>query len=397
MATLSQVHATFQQAVEDALADTIVGGGATATVSGTVTTGDVCSIICTSAKIATSPVTVDYTVLAGDTLADIALGLAIAINADPVLDSAAVAVGAFSQDATLIISAPISLSATFSATVTGTSPTEAIAVVPGQAPIVAIAWPSVNTLQRNVSQNGNAEVTVYDQKVVRNSTRWNPTVSGVTATPSTLTSTVSNGTIDAGGSVTITLGGSVTPNDAVSCVLRNFATVPAGSWAAVASGGDTDTPTTVATALAAAINTDPILTLWVSAVAVGPVITLTSKNTLGAISVESYTGNGGTQTREIGRRNRGLIIVQWTRTEEDRIAVGDQIEALLMNLNNNFGVTFPDGTMGRVVMGADYYRETDTLQDVYRRDFLFMVDYPVTTQDQLYSVLAPVLQYQLGQ
>jgi hypothetical protein len=52
-----------------------------------------------------------------------------------------------------------------------------------------------------------------------------------------------------------------------------------------------------------------------------------------------------------------------------------------------------DGSFGQFYYNNDLYIEDGSIQDLYRRDFHVSVDYAVTTNDELYSVLVPILQY----
>lgn len=295
---------------------------------------------------------------------------------------------------------------------------------------VGIDFPGVKNLMENV-RGGSALVSVMDRKLSRNTTRWKPTVLNQTVIAVGLTTAVTGGTI--------TLGGTVGAGDAVSAVVNNGsvlglpASFDAGQnpiltpmWAAVVSAVSTDTPTTVAAKLAAAINADPILSTWVRAVAVGPQVTLysivtalttesgllieTDPNGLiltpdGAVSpltVASFAGNGGSQITEIGRRDRQLQVTVWTASIEDRDTVSNAIETMLAEMEvyaGSFpaGLSFPDGTSGRVHMMADFDLDDATQSDTYRRDFLVSVDYPLTTTDALYAVLTPaIMQFQVG-
>lgn len=294
---------------------------------------------------------------------------------------------------------------------------------------VGIGWPSVQMLQANV-KGANAVVSVYDRKLAKDTTRWRPIILSDVVTATGIANIVSGNNIAPAGSATITLTGTPVNNDAISAVIRNptipFAPSGGGNllleggdgilelegggafeleagtagwtntWAVVVSAGPSDTIVTIAAALAAAINADPLLSQWVSASATGPVVTVTSLLTRGTLVLNSYVGNNGLRTTEVARRSRMMQIVVWTPTEEIRQAVGDPIETLIAGLQNNFGIQFPDGTFGRVAYGSDFYLEDDTLQDTYRRDFLFSVEYGITQQDQLYSVLAPIVQYQIN-
>lgn len=257
------------------------------------------------------------------------------------------------------------------------------------APQAAIGWPPVNRLQQIGQGTAGPAITIYDRRIGRNVTRWSPEVIAQTLTPATLTTAVDVQYMTRTSVVHITLGGTVTPGDAVSAVFtRHMADGSQVMWAAVVSGGAS--PSDAATALAAAINADSLLSSWVTAVAAGPVVTLTAAFVNGSLVVASYTGNGGTQTREVARRERQVQIVQWTRTEEQRNLIAEAISQLLGNMDATFGLTLSDGTVLRVTYGNDFDLEDNTLQDVYRHDFLVSAEYPVTVQDQLYAMLAPV-------
>jgi hypothetical protein len=258
-----------------------------------------------------------------------------------------------------------------------------------QTPVVGVGWPSVNALQ-NIARGGSI-VSVYDRKVGRNTTRWSPYTYDLQVTNATLTTEVTpQTTIPPHGSVSITLGGSITLGDAVSCVLNTAkSNSPNVTAAVVAISAGGDTVTSMATKLAGLVNSDSTLSTWVTASASGKVVTLTSKLASG-IAVQSYTGNGGTQTRELSRRESQLQITCWAQTQAARLALVGPITELLSSLQVNFGLTFQDGTPARLECENDFPIEDDTLEDVYRHDFLLRVEFPITTQDFLFAVLAPI-------
>lgn len=267
----------------------------------------------------------------------------------------------------------------------------------------AIGWPPEKVLQNNVRTNQTSVIAIYDRKMAKNSTRWNPVRISIDQVNTTLTTAISTDIIPESGTATITLGGTVTTGDAVSCILTNGSTLAqtppdgkniASAAAQVVTGGQLDTPSTMATALAAAINADPVMSLWVSAAAVGAVVTLTSVNG-GVLNLQSYVGNTASLLREIGRRERHFQVVIWSPTSDIRTAIAASIETLLQQLETDIWLTFPDGTFGRVFNQNDFDLEDATLQDTYRHDFLFSVEYAITERDRLYSVLAPITQYAL--
>jgi len=261
----------------------------------------------------------------------------------------------------------------------------------------AIGWPPMKALQSIPLQfkagTPLSLISIYDRKTGRNVTRWSPYEISQSIVPATLTAEMSAASLAPRGSATITLGGAVTLGDAVSAVLTKVGAGASWSGAQVALSAPNDTPETMATKLAAQITADRVLSGWVSAVAVGPVVTLDSWVD-DAIRLSSNTGNGGSVLSEVGRREKQLQIACWTPTEGIREAVTDPIAAMIALAEVEFGFTLSDGTPVRLNYENDYYLEDDTSADVYRRDFLVRVDYPVTNVDALYSVLAPIAEFE---
>lgn len=253
----------------------------------------------------------------------------------------------------------------------------------------AIGWPAIKTLQA-IAKGGPALVTVYDRKIGKNSTRWSPTVVSQTVVPATLTTSILPTKLAPGESATIVLGGIVTPGDAVSCLAVQLG---ANTGAVVAVGLAGDTSVTMAAKLARLINTDASMVGLLTATSLDSIVTLTAGTV--AVGVQSYAGNGGTQEREIGRRDQSVQVVCWTRTVEQRNAMVAVIDVAIANSEINFGPTLADGSAARLSYVSDYDLEDDTLEDVYRHDFMISVDYPVTVTDALFAVLAPVVKVQV--
>ena len=142
----------------------------------------------------------------------------------------------------------------------------ACAALPGLNVAVGIDFPPIKTLMANV-RGGTAVVSVFDRKQTRNTTRWMPIVLGQTITATELVATLSNSTIAAGATETITLSGTITPGDAVSMVMTNRTQPPTEfvtytrTWATVALVQSGDTLTTLAARLAEQIAADPLLPL----------------------------------------------------------------------------------------------------------------------------------------
>jgi hypothetical protein len=267
--------------------------------------------------------------------------------------------------------------------------------------LVGTDWPSINVLQNVANGTSGPVVAVFDRRVGKNSTRWSPFTYDQVVTPAALTTALVpvSGAVAPLGTCTIDLGGTPGVGDAVSCVVTNQALVVNVDGvlgpimaAQVVSAIAGDTASTMATKLAAAINGDATLGTWLTAVAAGPVVTLTSLVAGAPLLVASFAGNGGTQQRELGRRDRQFSITCWVATLEARRAVVDAIAVLIANLQIVF-LTAADGSPVQVLFGNDFDLDDNTLEDVYRHDFLVHVDYGITTTDQLYAVLAPVRAY----
>jgi hypothetical protein len=275
-------------------------------------------------------------------------------------------------------------------------------------------WPPIKTLSRitKMAPPG-ALVSVYDRKVGHDTTRWIPALLAQTSTTPLLVSVPASQFLLPGGSGTLTLSGGVAVGDEVSLLVksRGAAVVPDpgdGSYtqsptvAVVYSTKPGDSPTTAATSLAAMASASPTVGPWVRTTVSSPGV-LTIQNLLpSAVTVTSYTGNGGVNTTEIGRRKRELQITVWAPTPEIRDIVANPIEVLVAQMEVfggtsgvfQSGLVLADGSFARIEHYNDFLVDDPMLADLYRRDMILSADYPVTQQDLLYSVLAPILQYQ---
>lgn len=266
----------------------------------------------------------------------------------------------------------------------------AAAATAGQSLVVqtGIGWPSIKSLQNNV-RTLTALIGILDRGLATDSTRWKPVELMRSVVPATLTVTP-NSAVVYQSAVILTLGGSVTAGDALGIGVASIPGLAVGGTVVVSV--PTDTPTTIAAKAAAQINADPFLSTVITASASGAIITLTPI-TSGAVTVIANTGNGATRTREIGRRLRHFQITTWTNTDADRSTVSDPIEQMIADAESNFGFTFPDGTMGRVLYAGDTLHNDAVLSDTYSRSLMLSIDYPITTTDALYAVLVPVAAY----
>lgn len=262
---------------------------------------------------------------------------------------------------------------------------------------VGLYWPSQKSLQNNVRKANapggggpSALVTIYDRGIAADSTRWTTSgVVGQTLNPATVTVTPSENFVQQLATMTLTFADPVTAGDSVGIVLSPTVF---NATAVIITAVAGDTAATLAAKAVLTLNANPTIAAMMMATSIGDVVTLTSLSSTAYVPIRVNVGNGGTQLVEVGRRRRHFQIVVWTRTKDDRITVGDPIEALIAQLEANFGLTFPDGTMGRLMFTGDVMHDEATLSDTMRRDFMVSVEYGINVTDTVYAVLAPIVQ-----
>ena len=279
---------------------------------------------------------------------------------------------------------------------------------------VGLDWPPPRVLQGITKMSPpTALVSVYDRKTGHDSTRWLPSYTALNPVAATTTSAPTQQYLAPLGTCQLTIGGTCTINDAVSLVvympqLRALQDPGDGSYtaaptAAIVVGARAGaTPATLAAALAASAAGGG-LAAPVAVLASGNVLTITSQST-GPMVVSSYVGNGGTVLTEIARRVRDVQLSIWSGSPEVRDTASNPVEALLAQIETfrgpsgafQAGLPLGDGSFGTVRHKNDFIIDDPTISDLYRRDFIFSVDYPVTVFDNMYSVLAPILQYNVG-
>jgi hypothetical protein len=266
--------------------------------------------------------------------------------------------------------------------------TTGLLVLGNSAPVQCqIDWPSVGAIQ-NIARGG-VLVSLFDRGESKVTTRWLKfRATPLNINPTGITTRLSMSLIPGTETATITLGGIVNANDAVSAVVQSGPT----TLMAVAIATGADTPTTMATKLATAINEAETLNTWITASVSGSVVTIIN-NLAVTLKAASNVGNTATRQVEVGRVKRDVQITVWTQIEEAREVIGDVIELLLYQLQTNFGVALADGTYARVVITGDHHSKDTALQDVYRRDFFIDVEYGVTYEEQAWAVLGIIPSY----
>lgn len=237
---------------------------------------------------------------------------------------------------------------------TGTSNPSVIAGVAGIR--VYAGWPVPEQLDADIDNSVNnvvvpiCHVSVFPLPGERNTTRYLPKWADAVINTQTLT-------LFAAGQ-TVTVGGTVPPASN-----PHNAVIFANGVPYVYAVQPSDTLTGIATALATLI-----------AVAVpgttntGPVITLPSIARLGPVRI----GITGTSMLEVSRQEKQFQIVIWADSPAHRVAIAKIIDPALKAMTF---ISLPDLTGGRIrYVGM---REIDTAQkqQIYRRDFVYTVEY----------------------
>ena len=172
--------------------------------------------------------------------------------------------------------------------------------------------------------------------------------------------------------LTLTVSGNtVTVAGAISCPLN--AAILVDGTAYVYPLQATDTPTSVATALAALIGT---------ATNTGPVITIPTG------TIEARVGAVGNIVQEIRRQVKSFRISLWCPSPAVRDAISAVVDNALAPLSF---VNLPDGTSGRI-----RYERTATLDGLqkamcYRRDFVYSVEYSTTVVTTAAAVVSQII------
>ncbi len=249
-------------------------------------------------------------------------------------------------------------------------------------PSVFNGWPTEQALLNQVAKSSNTFISLYDPGFSRDDSRFLLFTANEVTTQAGITSAVSLPLLV--DTVTVTLGGTIVTNDAVSVVLGKGQEIET----ATASAGATDTPTTMATKLASAVNTD--LASWVSASASGSVVTLTNI-TASVLRVASNVGNVGSRYTEVGRVVRDAQIDVWAGSDAQRVAVARLVEGELVSLDSHFGaqgLSGSDETWVRIRRMSDRFIDDDVNRGLYRWCFRGTLEYGQTAEESLWSVLS---------
>lgn len=124
-----------------------------------------------------------------------------------------------------------------------------------------------------------------------------------------------------------------------------------------------DTPASVATALAALLEPD-----WPGAEATGAVLTIP-----GAYGLQARVVASGTESKEVRRVVQGLVITVWAPTAASRDAVAKVVDNAFMEARR---LPLPDGTTGFITYDGTGFDEEARKAPLMRRDINVSVEYP---------------------
>lgn len=231
----------------------------------------------------------------------------------------------------------------------------------GQASAAGVAckiyqgWPQPPEIDADLAQSVNkVHVSVYPRDDERNVDQYPNEAQTIAVNPVTLTATIAGQQVTIGGAVP-------TP----TFYAHNVSLLISGKFYVYAAQ-NTDTASTIATALTALLVVD-----FASAVNVGAVITLPA----GARVTAARVGTIGQQYREVKRQERGFQITVWANGYAPRKAVASIID---QTIGLTQFITLIDGFGGRVRYRSSPMSDALEKTRIYRRDFFITVEYPTT-------------------
>lgn len=263
--------------------------------------------------------------------------------------------------------------------------------VPGT---VAVGYPPVRALQ-NIARAG-VLLSVYDHGLAPDKTRWMPfpALPSVPITPGL--TLVGPASISAASAGTLTLSGNPIPEDTLAISILGNGSLQGAAFTEPLSGsldsfcqGFVDNFNTNALTSYGSVS-QGISGMVASYLGSGEISLQNNRTT--AVSVTLKLTNGSYVSREIRRVLRQIQITAWANSPNLRDQVCDPLEQAFSEQQIYFGSQFPDGTWGRILLEEDISIEDNTLQDVFRRDFIIgceygilqnTVDYPVAVTQVL--------------
>jgi hypothetical protein len=240
-------------------------------------------------------------------------------------------------------------------------------------------WPQPNQLDVDMA-NGTVDVSVFSTRVEQNVTRYSLDYDVLPLPAPTLTLLVGvvsggdvelegggeflleggSGALELEGAPCLTVGGTVTVPQNVAAVVNGVGY----SYAVQAR----DTLTSIATALAALINTNT------PATSNGPVISVPT-----AYSIKPRIGVVGTALQEVARQKRNVMITLWCPSPDLRDNAAKLFDPVLKSTQF---LSMPDGTGCRLIYVSSPVTDTVQKEEIYRRDLIYSCEYGTTIASQ---------------
>ena len=231
--------------------------------------------------------------------------------------------------------------------------------VTGLATAVYAGWPQSSQMDADLAGftkgAGRIHVTVYPTGTEKNTTRFSNGWQTLTDAMPTLSLAISGQTVTIGGTVSVP---------------QNVALLVSGlpyTYAVQAS----DTLTSIATAIASMIA---------GATNSGPVITLPATARIQA----ARSGSNGTSIREVRRQQRTMQLTIWADTPAHREATAQALDVALAATEY---LSLPDGTGVRIVYQSTRLDDATQKANLYRRDLLYTAEYATTQTMQATEVV----------
>ncbi len=242
----------------------------------------------------------------------------------------------------------------------------AAAPIAGQPCRIYRGWPIPASLDADLKA-GKVNITVFPLDAEQNLTRYTNEWQELPTPSIALTLTVSGQTVTVAGMPTCPLNAAVLVN----------------GKAYVYPLQATDTPTSIATALAALISADT------QATSNGPVITVPA-----ATNLSSRIGSVGTVIQEVKRQKKSFRITIWCNGPLIRDAVSRVIDPGLASMTF---INLPDGTGGRIRYERTHTDDVPEKALLFRRDLVYSVEYGTTNTQKAAAVVSEIINVSGGQ
>ena len=217
-------------------------------------------------------------------------------------------------------------------------------------------------------------------------TRWPRSTFAESAGTPSIIATLNHTSLPPLGTATITFTGSIVAADSIGLRSRNNLLFGGQTYSVLG----TDTTTTVATNLAAAINATsnpPGLNSWITASSSTNVVTLTSTLATNTQILQLTTDADAVAQVDVRRVISPLRLIFWAPTEAIRTAVSEPAVTLFASQSSQFGFQIPSTLEWvRVIIDNDEYVDDDKMKDIYRRDLHMSVEYSTFELDNTYPV-----------